>query len=142
MYKRLEQVVETCELDDIDSFLNKTTIGGRSNLIPKAPDGNVIEANNILTAIDKLDKEYKNIRQEYEFICEFAHPNFLGNLGSYGQLNKENNYYCFSFDAPYKTLPEPAAYGLTTLSVALLIFTDYYKKMEDILPLFTKICEK
>lgn len=110
--------------------------------MPKAPGDSGVEAINILTAIDKLNKEYKNIRREYEFICEFAHPNLPGLLGSYGQLNRENNCASFSFEAQYKTLPKPAAYGLYLLSMSLLIFTNYYKKMEDILPKFREICNK
>jgi len=139
--RRLQKVVETNKVGDIDKFLNRLHVGGRSESIPKAPDGNIITSIHISNAIDKLSKEHKNLAREYGFISEFAHPNFLGTLGSYGKLNKEQAIYDFSFDAFYKNIPEPNSYGLCMLVLSLLIVKLYYKELTDILPRFTEICE-
>ncbi len=145
VYKRLEQVVKTQKLEDIDNFLNRTSVGGKSKDSPKAPDGSTLEPSNILNAIDKLDKEFNaNIRREYDFLSEFTHPNCLGVLLSYGILNKHKNIYKFSYDAPYKNkkLSEPVGYSLLTLAMALEIFKSYYDRIGEIFPEFTKICEE
>ena len=139
--RRLQKVVETNKVGDIDDFLNRLVVGGRSELMPKVPDGNIIRSIHISNAIDKLSKEHKNLAREYGFICEFAHPNFLGTLGSYGKLNKEKDVYNFSFDASHKNIPEPNAYGLNMLVLSLLLIKLYYKKLTDILPRFNEICE-
>lgn len=142
LYERLQRVVESGRLADIDAFLNKLVFGGRSESTPKAPDGSTVKSVHISKAIERLSKEHKNfLAREYGFICEFAHPNFLGTVGSYGKLDKENNLWFFSFDASYKNMPEPATYGLRTLETSLLIFSHYYEEINNILPKFTKICE-
>lgn len=145
VYKRLEKVVKTKELKDIDNFLNRMSVGGRSEDTPKAPDGSTLEPSNILNAIDKLDKEFNtNIRREYDFLSEFTHPNCLGVLLSYGILNKHKNIYEFSYSALYENekLNEPVGYALNALALALEVFKCYYERMGEIFPDFTKICEE
>ncbi len=141
VYERVNKAVKSKVLGDIDDYLNRASIGGRSPSTPTAPDGTRIEAFNILTAIDKLSNKFKNLRDEFEFLCEFAHPNCPGTLLSYGRLEKEQTMYFFSFDAPYKTQNEPASYGLNVLLIALAIFIHYYEKMEDIFPEFQSLCK-
>lgn len=150
LYTRLQKVVETNKLGDINGFLNRVGVGGRSESMPTAPNGSKVKSIHISTAIDKLSKEianlskeknYGSLTKEYGFICEFAHPNFLGALGSYGKLNKEQNIMDFSLDKCYETISEPNAYGLNMLAMSLGILTLYYEKLNDILPKFTEICE-
>lgn len=142
LYERLQKVVESGKLVDIDGFLNKLVLGGRSESTPKAPDGSTVKSVHISKAIKGLSKEFKSsFAREYGFICEFVHPNFLGTVGSYGELDKEHDLYFFSLDASYKSIPEPSAYGLHMLLLSLAIFSHYYEKITDILPKFTKICE-
>lgn len=142
LYQYLERVVKDKKVGDINDFLNRIVAGSRSEFTPKAPDGNVIKSIHISKAIDKLSKEFnKYLAKEYGFICEFAHPNFLGTVGSYGKLDKERDFYDFSLDASYENIPEPCGYGLFMLVTSLEVFTFYYKKIKDILPKFTEICE-
>jgi len=142
LYERLQRVVESGKPADIDCFLNRLVFGGRSESTPKAPDGSTVESVHISKAIERLDKEHKNfLAREYGFICEFAHPNFLGTVGSYGKLDKEHDLYFFSFDSSYKNIPEPSTYGLHMLVLSLTIFSHYYEKITDELPKFTQICE-
>lgn len=151
LYQRLQKVVETNKLGDINDFLNRVNFGGRSVFVPTAPDGSKVKSIHISTAIDKLSKEiaklskekkYESLTNEYGFICEFAHPNFLGALGSYGKLNEEQNIFDFSLDKSYENVSEPNAFGLNMLAISLGIFILYYEKLNDILPKFTEICEK
>jgi hypothetical protein len=139
--QRLQRVVETNKLGNIDDFLNRIAVGGRSEFQPEAPDGSIIKSVRISNAIDKLSKEHKGLAREYGFMCEFAHPNFLGTLGSYGKLNKEQDFYSFSLDASYENIPEPNVYGLNMLVVSLLIITIYQKKVTEILPKFNECVE-
>lgn len=101
-YRRVERVVESGEMEDIDTFLSTVCLGGRSSSALKKPDGSKIEAFNILTAIDKVSKEFKRYRENYEFLSDFAHPNAPGAMLAYGHIDKNKNIATFSFDAPYK----------------------------------------
>ncbi len=49
---------------------------------------------NILTMIDKIDKEYPNYRSTYDKLSEYSHPNFMGASLLYGtpQKNKIVTY--------------------------------------------------
>ena len=129
-------------MGDIDFFLNTICVGGRSSSTPMAPDGSKIEAFNILTAIDQLTKELKEYRDNYEFLCDFAHPNCPGALMSYGRFDTKNNVFYFSNDAPYKKLDKPEGYGLIAISFSLMTFTLYYKEYEKIMLAFADICNK
>lgn len=50
---------------------------------------------NVLTLLDKIDKEYKDVRKFYNDMSEFSHPNYDGILGSYSELDETNHktYY-------------------------------------------------
>lgn len=140
VHQRLEKAVDTQRLEDINEFLNKVSVGGRIESMPKAPNGTRIESINILTAIDKLDKEHKNLKKLYDFLSEFAHPNSSGALLSYAKLNLDDDLYTLSFDKPYQTSDEPLSGGLIVLTIAITVFSHYYKKIGELLPQYTEIC--
>jgi hypothetical protein len=45
-----------------------------------------IVSHNIMTHIDKLEKNYPGIKNYYDALCEFVHPNWDGVQGSYSEL--------------------------------------------------------
>jgi len=142
VYRRLKQVVETNKLGDIDFFLMKAGVGGRSESAPKAPDGSMLKALDISKAINTLNKKYNGLSADYGFLCEFAHPNCPSGIIAYGILNKDEDVYNFSLDATYINMSQPARYGLIMLILSLNIFSHYCEEMGDILPQFTQICNK
>jgi len=64
--------------DDFDDLLTKIIFGTRY--------GSEIEAINILTHLEKLDKDYNGIRKFYDELCEFVHPNCDGVQSSYSVI--------------------------------------------------------
>lgn len=71
----------------------------------------------VLTVLDKMDKTFKGTREEYDHLCEYAHPNLKGTLGAYVQPSLPP-----SVDAklgrgavPY----ELATWGLSSLAIGL-----------------------
>ncbi|MDB5583348.1 MAG: hypothetical protein JWR80_8524 [Bradyrhizobium sp.] len=44
---------------------------------------------NVLTMIDAVDKRLPGYRKHYEFLCEYAHPNWTGTHGAYATIDKE-----------------------------------------------------
>lgn len=44
---------------------------------------------NVLTMIDAVDKVIPGYRKHYEFMCEYAHPNWSGTQGAYAIIDQE-----------------------------------------------------
>jgi hypothetical protein len=58
------------------------------------------QARSILTYVDKFDKKIPGVREAYDFLSEFAHPNGSGHLFTYGEVNKQTGAVTFHEAAP------------------------------------------
>ena len=74
---------------------------------PLAPANGIpemISTSSILTLFDRLDRELlkdrkaKHSRRQYEFLSEFAHPNWAGSVGLFAELNQDDFAYEFGID--------------------------------------------
>ena len=108
----------------------KTTMGSRDKSTPHEPY-------NILTAVDKVDKEFDGLRQMYDCLSEFAHPNWSGTLGTYGRFDRENHVLLFDQRRATK-----AILGLAPFVGALSIFIDYYNDLSRLLQEMNDYFEK
>src|SRR5229473_7481752 len=52
------------------------------------------------SASNKFEKKIPGIREHYEFISEWCHPNGSGHLFTYGEINKQNGTVRFSEVTP------------------------------------------
>ena len=78
----LDQFVLEPAGKDIDSALMQYLFGSRNN--PSLPN-----ATNILTAIDRTEKMIPHFRENYDRLSELVHPNYLGGLGAFAELDLE-----------------------------------------------------
>lgn len=102
---------------------------------------------NILTLIDKFDKKVfapndlkGQVRQVYDFLSEFAHPNWAGaGLGGlYSELDHEERQVQFSSAAPKKEL----LLEQVIASVGNIQVIDHFlSKVDDLLPKAWCLCE-
>lgn len=129
-YERLEQVTERRSLGDFDEFLMKMLFGWKS-------DAEFPVAFNILTAVDKLNKQIDTFRDHYDRLSEFCHPNYSGVFGSYAKINHETAWV--DFGAQVRTL-SPVV-GLSPLVASLGVFKHFYNKSADLIPTLIEICE-
>lgn len=132
VYKNLNQAIERHDFIGMDDFLMKAGHGGKLDEVH-------YKAFNILTVIKHLDKEFTGLESMYYWLCEVAHPNWMGCEGSYSTLNTEEHYVEFSLKR--KSI-SPEFIGLNELSIALVVFEHYYNKMAGILPEIVKLCEE
>jgi hypothetical protein len=130
-YKHIKKVVETGKIGDIDERLMEVLFGER---LPETEYKTV----NILTAIDKLDKEVTGVRDMYDGLCEFAHPNWSGAMGAY--VKADQDFFTLNFNQKHENIPPEV--GLLALIAALSAFEHYESAMSAILPSFTKIHEE
>ena len=80
--KKCEGFIKSPDEDEFDNFLMRGITGGK---MEKAKH----ESINVLTCIDHVDKEFNNFRNMYDVLCEYAHPNYLGTLDSYGKYERK-----------------------------------------------------
>lgn len=94
---QLSKAVETGDIEEIDrvamSRVFSTRLQGFADGFTKAP--------NILSLIDKLDKEFMHapkermIRNTYDYLSEFVHPNWSSVTGLFGELDKDRKDMAF-----------------------------------------------
>ena len=122
LHKKIAELLESKDIEKLDYFLMKAMLGSKDNTTN-------IESYNVLTAVDQVDKVYKNFRQMYDELCEFAHPNWSGLLGAYGHINREK--FCLDL-GPDENSP-PLAIGLAPFVCGLVIFVEYYNDLEHLI---------
>ncbi len=122
LYQRSCEFVEKPDEDSFDEFLMKGMLGSRNGTTKH-------ESYNVLTAVDRLDKEYDGLRQMYDTLCEFTHPNWSGVMGSYSKIDKDN--YILYLGKEHRK--PPLAFGLGPLIGSLSIFQSYYNALADVL---------
>lgn len=115
LHEKSKEFLEKRDENAFDEFLMKGMLGSK--------DGTTGETSyNILTAVDRLNKEFDGIRGMYDRLCEFTHPNWSGVMGSYSVIEKDK----FLLHLGKHHRKPPVAFGLAPLIASLAIFGDYY----------------
>ena len=122
LHKKAERFVETHDEKAFDEFLMKGLMGSKDGTTNH-------ESHNVLTAVDHLDKEFPGLRDMYNSLCEFTHPNWSGAMGAYSELEKEK--YVLHLGKEHR--PPALALGLAPLIGALSMFAHYYNELAAVI---------
>jgi hypothetical protein len=117
MYFLLVKVREFQKYRDIhafDDFLMKGLMGSKIDFD--------LKPYNILTAVDHLDKRYNGVREAYDRLSEFTHPNYSGVTGSYSSSKPKEFVTYLGRDV----IEVPKDFGLIPFLVSLAVFVDDY----------------
>ena len=125
LHHEIAKFLRTPDESRIEAFLKTALVGSRN---PDHP----IQATNILNAIDKLDKEIPAFRLCYDGLSEFAHPNWSGVLGSYGNINHAESTIALGNRDNSKGMRAAAFVTASALST----FCYYYDSLADLLRSF------
>jgi hypothetical protein len=79
-------VVQRRSVEGVDLSIMQMLFGSKNKMTRQ-------EASSILNRIDKMDRSFKGLRQQYENLSELVHPNFLGVVGSYSMVDKDRLYF-------------------------------------------------
>jgi hypothetical protein len=115
-----EQLRENCE---------RMLLGWKKKGEPALP-----EAFNVLTFIDHLDRKIPGVRDSYDQLSEFAHPNWSGVSGLFSANDRANYVTNFGRGLPSSSTPKKLA--LNSLNASLEIFEHAYNSISDLLPAF------
>ena len=120
--KKCTNFLKDFDVDELDNFLIKGISGGRD-------DKATHESVNVLTCIDHVNREFNTFRKMYNVLCEYAHPNYLGTLDSFGKYDKDNVW----LDLGDESRMPPAQFGLAPFFMSLLIFEEQYNSIAGML---------
>ena len=131
---------ETSGLVEFDARVVSILLGSRTG--SGAGDPDEYRAPNVLTIIDRLSKgDVPRLRDTYNELSEYAHPNYAGLLEAYTTSDPLNRQVIFD-DTPFELLPELVGAALHSLGVGLgltvLAMENYESRMTD----FAVLCER
>lgn len=134
--RAVEKGIVANNLTAIDTVLMKSVFSTRWEKFPEN-----YQATNILTLLDRLDDELmggneKPSRGNYELLSEFAHPNWSGTLGFFGDLRKADFTYTFSF----RPVDDSINAFLISGNHALMIIEFILNKIDSFMPELLKMC--
>lgn len=118
---------------ELDNLLESVTLGTREK-------GNPIQAINVLSQLDKMEREWKGIRLIYDTISEFVHPNCDGVIVSYSEIRPELGFSTIKPQENEGTETAIAAFRFVPAQLAILsYFVNYFNKN---MALFAILCEE
>lgn len=95
---RLREPMNVAAVDAIDEVCRQQLFSTKDDKAIVGGFGHM--ARSVLTYIDKFDKKIPSIREAYDFLSEWAHPNGAGHLQTYGAINKQTGWVTFHESAP------------------------------------------
>jgi hypothetical protein len=126
-------VSESGAVADIDNDLMRLIGGSRTD--PAMP-----QAINVLTFVDKVDKDVQGFRRQYDALCEYAHPNSLGTVFVYSKPDPEMGWADLGSNVRQRENVEQC--GVINLSVVMEMFEVGYNQIADLMPSFVAVCER
>lgn len=98
------------------------------------------KAKNILTLVQKLEKDIPEVKDFYSNICEFVHPNSDGVCGSYSFLDE--NTHTTTFGPQINRQSELFPAFISTLSGAIAFYLEFIESLEGNIEEFTGLYEE
>ena len=95
---------------------------------------------NVLTMIDKVEKVIPGYRGHYDFLSEYAHPNWSGTHGAYGIIDHETAIVSFAKGGRSAELKRQTVSTMLADSVGL--FSRYYNFLGDLIVPFASLVEQ
>ncbi len=136
LHLQVSKIIDkNCVGDERQSVL-KDLIGTRiEELLKDKTD--IHKSRNIVSDLKRVDKEHPTFMQQYDWLSDFAHPNFMGVFHPYGKLHPETN----TLQLSQKMDEATGLLGLLYLRNAEIMFCGYYDKLILLYPSFNAICE-
>jgi hypothetical protein len=137
---KVETVVESGVIGDIDDYLMKLTMGTATRREETDSNANVPvlpRPVKVGAFIEQMDEEIKGVSHHYGILSEYAHPNWAG-TAVYCKHNVEDRSTTFGRNVRGESTSN---IGVNGLSGALLMFERSYNRISDLMPTFIGLCE-
>ncbi len=134
------QPKEPLPLDQLDNHLGKVLLGAKTN--EWAANAEKYPAPNILTILDRLKKSsFPEIRDHYDVISEFAHPNYAGMQAIYVKNDKVNRLSEFN-NSPFQECSSLLPIALGAAGVGMQMTAGSISSYEAALRSFVQLCDE
>lgn len=120
-------------IDGLDDRLMGMSFGSRTDITP-------VQATNILTYIDLLDRTYSGLHGWYDQLSEVAHPNYQGLLAAYEEI--DYSIYTATFGVTEQAREFGERMGVPALCASLLVAIDDYNAMVASFQRFADLCHE
>lgn len=88
------------DFDEIFDFVHSRSFSTRLPEMIERAGTPTVKATSVLTQIDKMNKIYSDCRSDYDYLCEYTHPNAFGAFLYYTTHDKEKDVFVFSSTGP------------------------------------------
>lgn len=143
MGSRVDQISKQNDktlLIDFDKNVTKALLGVKSTLWGGDPQE--CPAFNVLSIIDRLQKsKAPELRNWYDALSEYAHPNYHGMLAVYAEIN-EGTYESYYIDRPFNQESGILDIPLKAFAAGMEQSTESIDLLNENLAVFVKLCEE
>lgn len=129
---KIKTASESGALGDIDDYIARLILGSKTD--PAVP-----QAINVLSFVDKVDKDIPGFRKQYDVLSEYAHPNWEGTTQLYSKPDPINKRVDFGSNMRGAEYAKQCC--IINLNGALLIFENTYDEIAVFMSSFIKLCE-
>lgn len=120
LYRRIEEFNIDHDTDKLGDFLTKALLGSKNESTP-------FQSDSILKSVDKADKTFRGLRQMYDDLCEFTHPNWSGVLAAYSVYDDDSHIMNLRKNGPSTRIEQ----GVAPFVQSLVMFSDYYNGIAE-----------
>jgi hypothetical protein len=103
-------------------------------LVGQRQEKGEVQMPNIMNLIDRLDRRALGTRHRYEYLSEYAHPNWSGVSGAYSQLNKEE--FTTDFGRTARKKKSMSIIASNMLAGSLSLFQYDYNSFANLMPVW------
>jgi hypothetical protein len=89
--------------------------------------------------LSQVEKKIEGYSHQYGVLSEYAHPNGAATVSLYAKHDYENRITDFGKNKRHADGAK--LIGVVSLSVALEMFETSYKRIGELIPAFTRLCE-
>jgi hypothetical protein len=124
--------LEVHSTSDLDTAVHRSVLGSRtSDVLP--------EAINVMTFVQTVDKDLDGFRNQFDRLCEYAHPNWAGTASLFSEANAAERAVIFGRNIGGVKHIETLC--VVNLSVALGLFEVAYNSLADMQSELVQLCE-
>ena len=119
LHKKVIGFIANPDIPEIADFVIRGSWGSKDQSTEQ-------DAIQVLTAIKHLNKTFPGSEDEYFHLCEYAHPNFKGGLGTYARMEIPSLEVAFGVNP--QNLPM-VSFGLGGLEIILTIASELFSQL-------------
>jgi hypothetical protein len=124
--KELMPLIRGGDLQKVFQFTQEKAHATKLKLLVKKFDNPNLLAKNVVTMVGKLKNIRENIPREYDFLSEIAHPNSIGSINFFANMQNAEDAAYFS-----ESGPDPRA-DMQWIFVAAYFLSDFEAVMDRI----------